>query len=496
MAAARIVLLSANNNVLVDARLLRYMVAADRLGHEAIAIGTTRLGPDEEHQVPGGRAIVKRLPGRFVGRGAAARLGAWHRALAPYALNASPGEARALAAFLTRPTGGDGTKAAAWARRAHSLGIRALVKARLAVAGRLAPAASGKTAAAYGAAESHERKRARALAFYRRAPLAARWRIVTPEHIEEELAIGPLLDQLAPDVIHVHDVYLMGVAAAAAARAGTAGRRVRLVYDAREFVPGLAATAPRRVAAQANLEREFIGRFERVITVSDSLADRLVAEHRLARRPDLVLNAPIAAPRRAGTPAIRQAAGLADGARLMVYGGGVNPARGVQTAIAALAALPKTHLAVVIRQTRWMPPELLELADRLGVADRLHLVPFVDHDQVVSYFESADLGLSPLLHTVNHDVALTNKFCEYLAAGLPIVTSDTPEQARLVRELDLGAVHRAGDAADLARAAAETFDRLPELKERIASDAELRRRFSWDAQVPVLERVYREVLAS
>ncbi|MDR2372790.1 MAG: glycosyltransferase family 4 protein [Bifidobacteriaceae bacterium] len=493
MTAARIVFLSANNNALDDARLLRQVDAAGQFGHQAIAIGTKSWGEDEEHTVPGGRVIVKRLSARFGGRGVTARLAALGRALAPYGLKASPGEARALAAFLARDAAqGGGSPAARLARRTHSLAIRALVKARQTARRR---GGADRAGPAYGQAERRERDRARALAFYRRCPAAARWRIVTPEHIDEELAIGPLLDRLAPDIIHVHDVYLMGVAAAAQARARAQGRRVQLVYDAREFVRGLAVTPPRRVAAQANLEREFIGRFERVITVSESLADLLVAEHRLTRRPDLILNAPVVSPRRPGTPDIREAAGVPAEAPLMIYGGGVNPARGVQTAIAALADLPAAHLAVVIRHTRWMPHELLELARGRGVADRLHLVPFVDHDQVAAYFESADLGLSPLLHTINHDVALTNKFCEYLQAGLPIVTSDTPEQARLVTELDLGAVHRAGDAADLARAAAETFDRLAELKARIAGDSELRHRFSWAAQVPVLERVYREVTA-
>jgi glycosyltransferase involved in cell wall biosynthesis len=135
------------------------------------------------------------------------------------------------------------------------------------------------------------------------------------------------------------------------------------------------------------------------------------------------------------------------------------------------------------------------MAERLGVADRVHTVPFVPHDQVTRYFESADVGVSPLLHVVNHDVALTNKFCEYLEAGLPVVTSDTPEQAGLVGDLDLGAVYTAGDAKDLARALRETLARRETLHDRIVGDKELLYRFSWDAQIPVLKTMYEEVLA-
>ena len=124
----------------------------------------------------------------------------------------------------------------------------------------------------------------------------------------------------------------------------------------------------------------------------------------------------------------------------------------------------------------------------------MHYVGFADPEVVPRYLSSADIGLSPLLRAPNHDVALTNKFCEYLSAGIPIVTSDTPVQARLVEELDLGAVHAADDPPDLARAVREVLGRLPELKERIRSDEELRRRFSWEASAETLREVYDELL--
>jgi hypothetical protein len=41
---------------------------------------------------------------------------------------------------------------------------------------------------------------------------------------------------------------------------------------------------------------------------------------------------------------------------------------------------------------------------------------------------------------------------------------------------------------------AGALERLPELRKRIAADAELRHRFSFEAQVPVLGRIYSELL--
>jgi glycosyltransferase involved in cell wall biosynthesis len=284
---------------------------------------------------------------------------------------------------------------------------------------------------------------------------------------------------------------MMGVAVRAKQRAARQGKTIRLVYDSREYVFGQPVVPARIIAAYANLEREFIHHFDQIICVADMMTDQLVQDYHLPQRPALVLNAPAVNHSAPVTP-IREVVGLAPDVPLAIYGGGINPVRGIQTAIAALALLPEVHLAVVAREKHWMPPELYQIAEQAGVLERLHVAAFVEHDLVTRYYASADIGLSPLLRVPNHDVTLTNKFCEYLLAGLPIVTSDTPQQAQLVEELDLGAVHRANDPADLARAIRQTLDRLDQLKTRITGDVELQHRFSWEAQVPTLERVYRD----
>jgi glycosyltransferase involved in cell wall biosynthesis len=224
------------------------------------------------------------------------------------------------------------------------------------------------------------------------------------------------------------------------------------VYDAHEYVRGTAAVAARRVAAYADLESEFIADADRVITVSEPLAAWLRRDHGLSRLPDVVLNAPVDVP-------------------VLVYGGGVNRDRGVETIVWAVPLLPSVHLVVVARGNT-VVVDLQRLARTLGVGDRMHVVPDVDADLVPAYLASATVGVSSLLRAPNHDIAVTNKFCEYLAAGLPIVTSDTPAQA--VRD-----VLRSADL----------------LRERIAGDPGPRSRFSWAGQAEVVRAVYDELLA-
>ena len=332
------------------------------------------------------------------------------------------------------------------------------------------------------------------LALYQRHPWLARWRDVAPEIVDQELVIGPVLDALRPDVVHVHDVYLLGVAAQHAHRAALDGRTVKVVYDAHEYVLGVANVKPRRVAAMRALEQEYIGDTDKIITVSPQIAEVLRTDYHLSETPEVVLNATVAGDPDAEVPSVRDVTEVPADAPLLVYGGGVVYERGVHTVVGALPQLPGVHLVVVVKRANTATVALEHLAEDLGVRDRLHFAPYVDAEQVPRYFRTATVGVSPLLHAPNHDMAITNKFCEYLAAGIPIVTSDTQAQAELVRDLDLGAVHRADDVDDCARALREVLDRLPELRKRIADDDKLRYRFSWAAQAEKIREIYADLL--
>ncbi|GAA1134396.1 hypothetical protein GCM10009630_35900 [Kribbella jejuensis] len=336
------------------------------------------------------------------------------------------------------------------------------------------------------------RRRERMLALYRHLP-SGRWRRVMPELVDQELTLGPLLDRLLIEVIHVHDVFMLGIAARAAHRAALDGRTIKIIYDAHEYIPGVPVVAPRRVAAYTDLEREFIGDADRVITVSEPLARWLQRDHKLAALPDVVLNAPVEPPTDANVKHLHELLRLQEDVPLLVYGGGVNRARGVGTVVEAMPQLPDVHLAIVARENS-VTAELLARAAELGVGNRVHLAPFVNAEVVPLYLRSASIGLSPLLHAPNHDIAVTNKFCEYIAAGLPIITSDTPAQADLVNELDLGAVYPAGDVDGFVRAVRTVLADRDRIAKRIASDPELLHRFSWAAQAEVIRSVYADVM--
>ncbi|SDZ37992.1 Glycosyltransferase involved in cell wall bisynthesis [Micromonospora pattaloongensis] len=328
------------------------------------------------------------------------------------------------------------------------------------------------------------------------------WRRLDPELWDYEMAFGPVIDELKPDLIHANDFRMLGVGARAAMRARARGRRLKLVWDAHEFVPGIIGrpTNPRWLPAQIAYVREHAPYADAVMTVSPTLADLLREMHDLPEQPAVVLNAPprtLTADQRAlPVPDLRALCGVSASTPLLVYCGGINPSRGVDIMIRGLTELTDAHVALVSLHPNGKikaMEELEELAAQLGVADRVHLLPYVPHWQVSRFLAPADLGVIPIHHKPNHELALITKFFEYAHARLPMVVSDVKTMAEATRATGQGEVFRAEDLTDYLRAVRAVL--ADPQRYRAAYDrAGVLDQWTWEAQARVMDEVYSRLL--
>ena len=332
--------------------------------------------------------------------------------------------------------------------------------------------------------------------FWQRAEGDRSWRHLEPGLWDYELAYAPVIDELKPDLIHANDFRMLGVGARAKVRATEAGRTTKLVWDAHEYVPGLKPWRNNRrwLPAHIAYEREYAPYADAVMTVSPALAEMLQAGHHLAERPHVVLNAPDITPSGAPAPSIRDRCGLDSAARLLVYSGIAADKRGLGIAIEALPRLDGVHVAFVVNKPdSAYVTGLVERAAALGVGDRVHVLPYVPHDQVAGFLSGADAGLIPILHYPNHEIALITKFFEYSHARLPLVVSDVRTMAQTVRETGQGEVFQAQNIDDFVRAASAVL--ADPGRYRAAYDQPgLLEGWSWAAQARVMDEVYRGLL--
>ncbi|MET0238136.1 MAG: glycosyltransferase [Kibdelosporangium sp.] len=96
-------------------------------------------------------------------------------------------------------------------------------------------------------------------------------------------------------------------------------------------------------------------------------------------------------------------------------------------------------LLVGPREPGWQPGRADALIDRPNV----HYVGAVPFDELPRWFARIDVGLTPYTDTAFNRASFPLKTLEYLAAGLPVVSTDLPASRRLAAQT--GSIHLAAD---------------------------------------------------
>lgn len=254
-------------------------------------------------------------------------------------------------------------------------------------------------------------------------------------------------------IIHANDARALQYAIPLAERIRARGGIVSVIYDAHEWVVGYDALGPARHAAAMGIEKELIGRVERVITVSDSIAELLRSTYDQPEMPAIVRNTPESPGAPVSGPSLRQRIRLAPNPPLGVYSGSMGGGRDLELCVEALTMVPDLTFAFVVRSPDVQRVRnLASYASELGVRDRVRFTRFVPQEQIVQYLKSADFGVIPFVRSPNNDVALPTKLSEYAVAGIPVVSSDVPALRNFIHTEGIGETYEVGDAADLARA--------------------------------------------
>jgi D-inositol-3-phosphate glycosyltransferase len=191
------------------------------------------------------------------------------------------------------------------------------------------------------------------------------------------------------------------------------------------------------------------------------------------------------------------------GARLVLFVGRLQPFKGPDVAIRAVAdavarrpELMSDVILGVVGGSSGRPGDrdevarLMELSTELGVADRVVFYPPQPHERLAEFYSAADVLLLPSRSESFGLVALEAQAC-----GTPVVATGAGGLPHVVLDGETGFLVRGHDPAGYA-------DRLL----RILSDRPLAARlsrgalrhaeqFSWDATTDDVRRVYREVLS-
>lgn len=128
----------------------------------------------------------------------------------------------------------------------------------------------------------------------------------------------------------------------------------------------------------------------------------------------------------------------------------------------------------------------------------LTLIPkHIAHNTVLDYFRKAQIGFSPYLDNAKAKITMQNKILEFMAAGMPIITSPSSMNGRLVENSGCGKLHWANETEAIA-------DTIEQWMDDPAAASELGKRGQdylfkhclWETDLEKVERWMLNMLAS
>jgi glycosyltransferase involved in cell wall biosynthesis len=304
-------------------------------------------------------------------------------------------------------------------------------------------------------------------------------------YIAEELSLRKVLRRLRPDVVHGHYLTEYGW------HAWMSGFHPYAITTWGSDV----IISLRRSRRTAFYGRVALRRADIVTADSVALLDATVAAGARRDRTHLIqfgVNMERFSPG-PDPVALRERLGL-KGKRVLFSPRLITPLYRHNIAVQALSSLPADTSLVL---SRYQVDEsehtsLLDMAGRLGVSDRVVIVPGIDHAEMPDFYRMADVVLS-----IPMSDATPVTLLEALSCGRPVVVSDLPSVREWMDELDPAAVVPVNDVAATGAAIERQLAMAPAQRMDLStrSRAIVEQRAGQDVHMTRVEAIYREMAA-
>lgn len=280
-------------------------------------------------------------------------------------------------------------------------------------------------------------------------------------------------------IVVAHDLPMLPVAV----RVGKA-KRAPVVYDNHELFTEQEFSEREKRRWRA-IESSYIDDAACVVAVNRSIADELERRYRI-QAVHVILNAERphfeTVNHKMG---LKERLGLQDDAVVGLFQGGLSSGRNLEILIEAMRHVSASQLHLVFLGDGQMAGPLSRASKDLGLSHRIHFLAAVPQSELLDLTASADFGIIPYqANCLNTYYCTPNKMFEFIAAQVPIVSSDLPELRRFVGQLGIGLVADLSNglsAAKVLSSMATGFDQRHAFRNAIGK---IRSEISWDVEGP------------
>lgn len=322
-----------------------------------------------------------------------------------------------------------------------------------------------------------------------------------------EATLKRIIRERAIDVLHVHDLPMVGTALKCSRVQG-----IPVIADLHENYPAMVrvprdAEAPiwklrlrllrflDRLARWERFEKRIVPKVDHVLVVVEEAKARLkrmgVPEKQLT-----VIRNTVDVEHIEGIPLKSDIVdAFGDDFVISYIGGFTGRHRGLETVVRAMPTVltecPQARLLFVGRGP--MEEGLRRQAKFLGIGSRVTFVGWQPFEAVPSYIQRSQVCLVPHESFEHTETTMPHKIFQYMAMGKPVVVSSCRPLQRIVEVTDAGLVFEAGDEESLACALIALLD--PELRERLGKAGRIatRQEFNWSKDAFELRTVYETI---
>lgn len=230
----------------------------------------------------------------------------------------------------------------------------------------------------------------------------------------------------SPDIVYCHDIITINIGVAIKQKNGN----IVLAYDTHEYFrglpyyknsKGLLAKIKGFLFMQRNLKNEAVGinMADLVVTVVDSIAEKLSKDYQLGKKPITVLNTPNEIKEDLNTNVfLKEALGLDEKDILIAQLGGIYVSDVIFNQFLTICE-HNNFKCVFIGNTK----RHQELKTQFKNSDSFFVYPYGSQKENISVLKTVDIGLFIMDHSfLSYKITLPNRFFEYAYAELPIIS--------------------------------------------------------------------------
>lgn len=268
--------------------------------------------------------------------------------------------------------------------------------------------------------------------------------------------LASVLNSAGPCIVHAHN-FKDAFTAAYARRLSSKNKEIRVVMCRHLTRPGKNTMLYRWLYSQLDCLC-----FDSIISRDMFLSTEPTIDPGKLR----IVHTSIVVPAQLQPAPVRQELGLPDDCVVGMFHGRLDPEKGLDTLVEAVAQLGERRFRLVLvgRGSEEYTSHLTQLIAKLGVADKVVLAGF--RHPVLPYVAAADFGI--LASTVREGCPLSPQ--EYMSQGHPVVATDNGGQREYIDHEHNGLLVEPGNADQLAKAIGRLIDDA-DLRQRLGRQA-------------------------